>query len=505
MKIYTITLFAFLISLQSYGVDIPVPNNSSDHSSVADINSIQYAIKNATIGDRIILTSNSAYIIKNKLTLKYGVQLVGRKGESAFAQQSIMAFASYPVNVEMIQLKGGTTVHPSAIQQLIFEGANAACIILKTVENKSNFLLKNCVFRNTRNSFTANPIGAAYWDVSILIFPKANTVTIDSCDLRNAGMGETSGKINPYSWNGFGAGIKFYNSTNITVKNSTINRTLTEGIRLSGATQVLIENNTISRPGMNNEWADGEPNQGLILASGITGYHNQKAKKNNCEAAQNWQIINNRFFWCYNNAMSLSGKGFTVSGNRVNYVIQHALFLGDWRNCSATEENGRERVTQCNILNNDFENSFYNLTQWSWVFNRGVQSYQRAEPEFRKAIRVNGIVNNDSSVILSNNNLHGQQPFYEFGVNDIGTSCQCPVDRSFQNINTLSKRAITVFPNPANSYINIKNTCNKKIEIFDKNNSLISQSTKSTIDIAHFPIGLYYIKCGTEIVWFIKQ
>lgn len=505
MKIFIITLLAGFICFESLAIDITVANNSTDHSLATDVQSIQYAINTAAIGDRVILNANSAYIIKNKLILKNGVQLVGSKGDAAFTQQSIMAFASFPVNVEMIQLQGGTTTHPSVLQNLVFDGANAACVILKTVENKSNYLLKKCVFKNTRNSFTANPVGATYWDVSILIFQKANLVTIDSCDMRNAGLGEITGKINPYNWNGFGAGIKFYNGNNITVKNSTINRTLTEGIRLSGATQVLIENNTISRPGMNNEWADGTPNQGLILASGITGYHNQKAKNNNCETAQNWQILNNRFFWCYNNAMSLSGKGFTVSGNRVNYVIQHALFLGDWRNCSALEKNGRERVTQCNVLNNDFENSYYNLTQWSWVFNRGTQSYQRPEPEFRKALRINGIVNNDSTVIISNNNLHGQQPFYEFGFYDMGTTCQCALRLASQNINIVTKKSITVFPNPAHTFIKVENTTSKSIEIFHKNGSLILQTTKATIDIAQLEKGLYFVRCGNEIAWFIKE
>ncbi len=505
MKIFTLTILIGLICFQSYAKDIIVANNSTDHAVATDTKSIQYAINNATIGDRVLLSANSAYIIKNKLILKYGIQLVGKKGEAAFAQQSIMAFATYPVNVEMIQMQGGTTTAPAALQKIIFDGANAACIILKTVENKSNYLLKNCVFRNTRNNFAANPSGSAYWDVSLLIFQKASVVTIDSCDIRNAGLGETTGKINPYSWNGFGAGIKFYNGANITVKNTTINRTLTEGIRLSGATQVRIENNTISRPGMNNEWADGTPNQGLILASGITGYHNQKAKNNNCDAAQNWQILNNRFYWCYNNAMSLSGKGFTVSGNRINYVIQNALFLGDWRNCSATEKNGRERITQCNVLNNDFENAYYNLAQWSWVFNRGLQSYQRPEPEFRKAIRINGIVNNDSTVVVSNNNLHGQQPFYEFGFNDIGTSCLCPVGKGVQDFNVDTKTAITIYPNPAQSFIKVKNAASRSIELYHKNGNLILQTDKAIIDIATLEKGMYFIRCRNEITWFIKE
>lgn len=492
----------------AYSADFLVSNNSPDHSLATDANSIQYAINSAALGDRVILTSNASYFIKNRLTLKKGVQLVGKKGDPAFPLQQITAYSSmpgsFPISTEMIKLNGGSLGKPGTLQSLVFDGANIACIIVKA-EFKSNHLLKNCIFRNTRNNFSANPSNKPWWDVSILFFNLAHFITIDSCELRNAGLGETTGKINPYAWNGFGAGMKFYGCNFVTVKNSSVIRTLTEGIRLSGATNVIIENNTITRPGMNNEWDDGQPNQGLILASGITGYHNQAAKKSNCELSQNWQILNNRFFWCYNNAMSLSGKGFVVTGNRVNYSIQHCLFLGDWRNCSATELYGRERVTQCTISNNDFENAFYDLSQWSWVFNRGTLSYQRPEPEFRKALRINGIVNNDSSVIISNNNLHGQQPFYEYGLNDQGTSCVCPVATAKNNMPVNEAFNLTISPNPAQSFIRVNQMQNSTIAVYKSSGVLKIKTKQNTIDISAWEKGLYYVRCGNASAWFIKE
>lgn len=509
MKYYFSAILSIILSIKCFSADLLVSNNCPDHAVAADVNSIQNAINRAVAGDRVILISNSSYIIKNKLILKSGVQLIGKKGDTAFPFQQLTAFTSFsggfPLSTEMIKISGGTQNNPGTIRSLIVDAANSACLIIKSTDNKNYYTLKNCIFRNTRNNFTANPSGASYWDVSMLIFNKANNITIDSCDLRNAGLGETTGKVNPYAWNGFGAGIKIYTCNLVTIKNCTINRTLTEGIRLSGTTNVLIENNTITRPGMNNEWADGTPNQGLILASGITGYHNQQAKKSNCELAQNWQIINNRFFWCYNNAMSLSGKGFTVTGNRVNYSIQHCLFLGDWRKCSSTELFGRERVTQCTISNNDFENAFYNLSQWSWVFNRGTQAYQRPEPDFRKAFRINGIVNNDSTLTISNNNLHGQQAFYEFGLNDQGTTCVCPPlatrNNNLENETTLLK----ISPNPAHSFIRVKNDLKEKIEIFNASGTLVMKTNQSVIDITELEIGLYYVRSGNATAWFIKE
>lgn len=505
MKYLISVLFAITLIYPGYGADFLVSNNSSDHSLASDVNSLQNAINRAVAGDRVILVSNSVYIIKNRLTLKFGVQLIGKKGEAAFPLQQIAAFSTFPVSIEMVKMSGGSASYPGMLESLVVDGAGSACLILKSTDNRNNYVLKNCVFRNTRNNFTANPTNAAYWDVSVMIFSNAKNITIDSCDIRNAGLGETTGKINPYAWNGFGAGIKFYNCNNVIVKNATLNRMLTEGIRLSGTTKVRIENNTISRPGMNNEWADGKANQGLIIASGITGYHNQKAKNNNCDQAQNWEIINNRFFWCYNNAISLSGKGFTLSGNRVNYSIQHALFLGDWRNCSSTELNGRERVTRCTISNNDFENAFYNLSQWVWIFNKGLQAYQRPEPEFRKAMRINGIVNNDTTVVITSNNLHGQLPFYEFGFNDQGTTCVCPGLRSDNNTMPKAISKLTISPNPAHSLIYVKNDLKEKIEILNAAGILKLQTNQSSINISSLEKGLYCLHVGNASAWFIKE
>lgn len=467
-KLVLSILSLLALSIPTFAVVHQVSAGSiSDHSDAGNSLSIQYAIDHASPGDVIELISNADYVLKGRLLLKNKLTLKGKRGISGFEHQKVIADALFVLDHEMILVYGGDVTTPTKVESVRFDAKNTAWRVVETTIGGSYYTFTNCRFENTKNEFLDPDTGTyispysnrRYYDVSLMVCENSNNVTIHDCYFLTAGLNWYEGKKNPEGWKGFGSGIKFYNCDNIEVTDSKIERTLTEGIRLWGCQNVLIDNNEIKRTALNNEWYTiaNVDNRGYV-ASAITGYHNQPAF-GACGENHKWVISNNRFFWNANNALSLSGKGIEVFGNRANYTYQNALFLGDWRTCEngAGEGYDNECVRNVNVYDNDFDNSYHDFNTSGWVYNvpDGL-SQSTAAPH--ADIRVNGY---DGSVNICNN--INVTITYETNKTDCGCACppQSPqqengVTSSVELIQSIDELEVKIYPNPVDNELNIK-------------------------------------------------
>ena len=501
-------------------------NGLSDHSDPNNVLSLQYHINNAQSGDKIILGSNKSYRIKNRILLKNSRILLGKRCTAGFEYQNIIADQNFPQDLEMILVFSGTQNSPTTVKCVRFKGNNKAWRIARTTNGGHYYLFDRCRMEDTKNDFTQSDVnyvssilqGKRFYDVSLIYCRGSDHVTINKCDLYNAGLNQYTGKVNPYNWKGFGSGIRFQYCDNVIVKSSRIERTLTEGIRLSGCRQVLIDNNTIVRTAMNNEWMDTGNNNKGIVASAITGYHNQGANKyhyggqNICSEDGfnfSWVISNNRFYWNYNNAISVSGRSIKIVGNRSNYAYQNALYLGDWRSCSNGEGSGtgsavygNECTRNIQVNNNNFENSYYNHNNWSWVFNNPNDlSKSTAAPP--RDIRIDGY---DGSV-----NVYSNVNSSIWWDPDNSCACTCNLNNRnsdyTQNLSTSPKSKVSkiglesisdvvIYPNPASDKITVvgRELNFNEIVVVDLKGKMILTTQQNTINVSDFSTGIYFIK-----------
>lgn len=467
-KLVLSILSLLALSIPTFAVVHQVSAGSvSDHADASNSLSIQYAIDHASPGDVIELVSNSSYVLKKSLILDSKLTLKGRRFVQGFELQKVIADPSFVSDVSMITIHGGEVGNPTKVESVRFDAKNSAWRIVQTTKHENYYTFTNCRLENTKNEFTKpDSVGyespylkSPYYDVSLMICRESDHVTVHDCYFLTAGLNWYEGKKNPEGWKGFGSGIKFYNCDNIEVTDSKIERTLTEGIRLWGCQNVLIDNNEIVRTALNNEWYTiANVNNRGYVASAITGYHNQPAF-GSCGVNHNWIISNNRFFWNANNALSLSGKGIEVFGNRANYTYQNALFLGDWRTCDngAGEGYDNECVRNVNVYDNDFDNSYHDFNSSGWVYNvpDGL-SQSTAAPH--ADIRVNGY---DGSVNICNN--INVTITYETDKTDCG--CVCPpqspqqengVTSSVESIQNIDELEVKIYPNPVDNELNIE-------------------------------------------------
>jgi hypothetical protein len=63
-----------------------------------------------------------------------------------------------------------------------------------------------------------------------------------------------------------------------------------------------------------------------------------------------------------------------------------------------------------------------------------------------------------------------------------------------EDLNTLE-----VFPNPSSTIFYIKNKKGKKKELYNSVGELILSTTKEEINVSHFSIGIYYLKCENVV------
>jgi len=75
------------------------------------------------------------------------------------------------------------------------------------------------------------------------------------------------------------------------------------------------------------------------------------------------------------------------------------------------------------------------------------------------------------------------------------------------NINELSDNYFEIYPNPANTYLQVKseNLKGKNIEVLDITGKVIKQVKSNKLDISDLQNGVYFIKIGTQVQKFIKE
>jgi hypothetical protein len=334
----------------------------------------------------------------------------------------------------MFLIRGGTISNRTTIDKIGANGVNRAWRTLRAADSGNYIDVLNSYFYNTRDNFTSpapsnyrSPVlNATYYDVSILYFKNNNHVRVDNCILRYSGLNQATGKRNPYSWKGFGSGIKFYNCDHIEVVDTTIEYTLTEGIRLAGCSDVYIDNIVINHVTKNNEWMDrANPNKGSI-ASAITRYHNQPSMKGHyggsgCNLDMQWVISNNKINCAANNGISISGRNILVVDNTIKHTFQHGIFAGDWRTCSNGQGQGfdAECLRDVVVSSNQVTDSFKPTASYTgWWWNTPDSATQMTD--FASDIRFSRY---DSSVSSSDNTT----TIRELWQNDrLDCGCACP-------------------------------------------------------------------------------
>lgn len=77
--------------------------------------------------------------------------------------------------------------------------------------------------------------------------------------------------------------------------------------------------------------------------------------------------------------------------------------------------------------------------------------------------------------------------------NSASTAQKIDVTTSLKSTN---EQKISIYPNPASSFVTIEGVNNSHIEIYSLTGNLLIQSTEKTINIEHLPAGIYLVKIG---------
>jgi len=64
---------------------------------------------------------------------------------------------------------------------------------------------------------------------------------------------------------------------------------------------------------------------------------------------------------------------------------------------------------------------------------------------------------------------------------------------------------LPLYPNPANSILYLQTTSKQKRELYNYTGQLLFTTTENKIDVSKYPRGLYFVKCGAEVIKVILE
>ena len=69
----------------------------------------------------------------------------------------------------------------------------------------------------------------------------------------------------------------------------------------------------------------------------------------------------------------------------------------------------------------------------------------------------------------------------------------------------ISNEQLKVYPNPAFNELSIENGKLKIKELYNYTGQLLFTTAENKIDVSKFPTGLYFVKCGAEVIKVILE
>ncbi len=64
---------------------------------------------------------------------------------------------------------------------------------------------------------------------------------------------------------------------------------------------------------------------------------------------------------------------------------------------------------------------------------------------------------------------------------------------------------LPLYPNPANSVLYMQTTSKQKRELYNYTGQLLFTTAENKIDVSKYPRGLYFVKCGAEVIKVILE
>jgi hypothetical protein len=65
--------------------------------------------------------------------------------------------------------------------------------------------------------------------------------------------------------------------------------------------------------------------------------------------------------------------------------------------------------------------------------------------------------------------------------------------------------ALQAYPNPANSILYLATTFKQKRKLYNYTGQLLFTTTENKIDVSKYPRGLYFVKCGVDVIKVILE
>jgi hypothetical protein len=64
---------------------------------------------------------------------------------------------------------------------------------------------------------------------------------------------------------------------------------------------------------------------------------------------------------------------------------------------------------------------------------------------------------------------------------------------------------LPLYPNPANSVLYMQTTFKQKRKLYSYTGQLLFTTAENKIDLSRYPRGLYFVKCGAEVIKVILE
>ena len=64
---------------------------------------------------------------------------------------------------------------------------------------------------------------------------------------------------------------------------------------------------------------------------------------------------------------------------------------------------------------------------------------------------------------------------------------------------------LPLYPNPANSVLYMQTTSKQKRELYNYTGQLLFITAENKIDVSKYPRGLYFVKCGVDVIKVILE
>jgi hypothetical protein len=96
-------------------------------------------------------------------------------------------------------------------------------------------------------------------------------------------------------------------------------------------------------------------------------------------------------------------------------------------------------------------------------------------------------------------------PNYRLGkLGDALAPCSYPLSNVHYSISP-NREYLSVYPNPANSVLYMQTTSKQKRELYNYIGQLLFTTAENKIDVSKYPRGLYFVKCGAEVIKVILE